>query len=297
MEFFMLKISYRTALTSLLLTPVIITLSSCSQTPKIPTESTETVVIEEPIKPAYIEVAQRDALVIGQKIWMNESSAKIEGLTSWNQGEHFASLGIGHFIWYPETNHRPYTETFPDLLIFLKERNYSIPLWLQNNRVNPWPTREAFLAAKDTPQMAELRQLMLDSIPDQVQFIIRRLENALPMMLQTLASEAEKTQVKTQFYRVAQTPQGVYALLDYVNFKGEGVALTERYQAQGWGLLQVLSAMTGNTASPLQEFANAADFVLTRRVQNAPAERHESRWLLGWRNRLKTYLEPLTAKN
>ncbi|OUD11760.1 hypothetical protein TPSD3_16865 [Thioflexithrix psekupsensis] len=254
-------------------------------------------VIAEPIKPAYIEVAQRDALVIGQKIWMNESSAKIEGLTSWNQGEHFASLGIGHFIWYPETNHRPYTETFPDLLKFLKERNYTLPVWLQNITVNPWPNREAFLAAKDTPQMTELRQFMLDSIPDQVQFIIRRLEQALPVMLQTLSNEAERALIKTQFYRVAQTPQGVYALLDYVNFKGEGVALTERYQEQGWGLLQVLSAMTGNTASPLQEFADAADVILTRRVQNAPAERQESRWLLGWRNRLKTYLEPLTAKN
>ena len=37
----------------------------------------------------------------GMKIWQNESGATVSGLTHWNEGEEFPSLGIGHFIWYP----------------------------------------------------------------------------------------------------------------------------------------------------------------------------------------------------
>ena len=32
----------------------------------------------------------------------------ISGLTSWNVGENFASLGIGHFIWYRKRPARPF---------------------------------------------------------------------------------------------------------------------------------------------------------------------------------------------
>ncbi|RYD29224.1 MAG: hypothetical protein EOP87_18635, partial [Verrucomicrobiaceae bacterium] len=38
---------------------------------------------------------------IGRKIWQNESGGTVNGLTAWNGGEGFPSLGIGHFIWYP----------------------------------------------------------------------------------------------------------------------------------------------------------------------------------------------------
>src|SRR5207244_9191098 len=91
--------------------------------------------------------------------------------------------------------------------------------------------------------------------------------------------------------RVAGTPQGCYALADYVNFKGEGVLHTERYRDQGWGLLQVLEGMheTGRGATAVEEFSRSAREVLIRRVQNAPAQRHESRWLSGWLQRVKSY--------
>src|SRR5205814_4282586 len=73
-------------------------------------------------------------------------------------------------------------------------------------------------------------------------------------------------------------------------FKGEGVLHTERYQGQGWGLLQVLEAMHGNSDSGApDEFARAARMVLTRRVQNSPVDRHESRWLTGWLRRVTSY--------
>ena len=104
------------------------------------------------------------------------------------------------------------------------------------------------------------------------------------------AAPHDRGNVQQQFERLARTPQGCYALVDYVNFKGEGVLHTERYLGQGWGLLQVLAAMHGasdNTA--VAEFTQAAKAVLIRRVQNAPAERHESRWLSGWIRRVTSY--------
>jgi hypothetical protein len=106
------------------------------------------------------------------------------------------------------------------------------------------------------------------------------------MLAAAPASEREK--IRTNFYRVATEPLGLYALMDYVNFKGEGISPTERYNGQGWGLLQVLETMP--TRGPaLPAFAEAADTVLTRRVKNSPPARNEAKWLPGWRNRLKTY--------
>ena len=47
-----------------------------------------------------IHLSRTDAAAIGSKIWQNECGGTVSGLTSWNAGEDFPSLGIGHFIWY-----------------------------------------------------------------------------------------------------------------------------------------------------------------------------------------------------
>ncbi len=112
--------------------------------------------MEEPPKPQYIQLAQRDANIIGQKIWMNEGSAKVENLTAWNKGEQFASLGIGHFIWYPPGVEEPYMETFPALIAFLQQQGVEIPLWLQTTFDAPWHSYEAF---KRLEQSAETQAL------------------------------------------------------------------------------------------------------------------------------------------
>ena len=111
-----------------------------------------------------------------------------------------------------------------------------------------------------------------------------------------MGSSAEKQKkLKRRFLEVANSfpPYGLYALIDYVNFKGEGTSSLERYNDQGWGLLQVLENMPqGSKTDSLQQFVNSAQQILTRRVDNAPAARNEARWLQGWSNRLKTYLPP-----
>jgi hypothetical protein len=239
-----------------------------------------------------ITISHGDALKVGKRVWQNECNGTISGLISWNQGEDFASLGIGHFIWYPKGGQGPFEESFPKLVSFVSNRGAKLPtllLGVGRGQPCPWNSRAEFLKAQNTVEMNQLRRFLVDTIDLQAQFLVSRLEAALPKML-TEAAPADRTNVQQQFERLSKTPQGCYALIDYVNFKGEGVLHTERYKGEGWGLLQVLEAMQGDSDSGApDEFARAAKVVLTRRVQNAPPDRHESRWLTGWLRRVNSY--------
>jgi hypothetical protein len=240
---------------------------------------------------AAVALSHGDALRIGRKIWQNECNGTIAGLTSWNEGENFASLGIGHFIWYPKNQRGPFEESFPKLVSFIASRGAELPALL--SRIGetpcPWNSRAEFLHAQQTPAMNQVRQFLANTVDFQAEFLIARLQNALPKMLAE-AAPSDRANVQQQFERMASTQEGCFALADYVNFKGEGVLHTERYQGQGWGLLQVLESMHGiEPATAVNEFSRSAKTVLKRRVQNAPPQRHESRWLSGWIQRVNCY--------
>jgi hypothetical protein len=233
-----------------------------------------------------------EATRIGEKIWQNECAGSMAGLTSWNEGENFASLGIGHFIWYPKGVPVVFEESFPKLVSFIAAHGAKLPaLLLAPHPLDcPWRTRTQFMAAQGSSEMRQLRRFLADTVDLQAQFMAARLQEALPKML-TAAPPPERARIEHQFSRVAATAHGCYALVDYVNFKGEGVLQTERYQGEGWGLLQVLSGMPAapDDASALNAFAASAANVLRQRVRNSPPARHESRWLPGWLNRVRTY--------
>ena len=236
-----------------------------------------------------IEVSPKEAQRIGQRVWQNECAGTIAGLTSWNDGENFASLGIGHFIWYPAGARGPFEESFPKFIAFARDHRASLPAWLADNAACLWNSRAEFRAAQGSPRLLELREFLSRTIDLQAQFLVARLESSLSKMM-AAANGAEAGNVRAQFERVGGSPGGAYALIDYVNFKGEGVLATERYHGEGWGLLQVLAGMHGTgPESALDEFARSAKTVLQRRVQNAPPERNESRWLPGWLHRVSSY--------
>src|SRR5438874_5618581 len=211
-----------------------------------------------------ITLSQSDALRIGKKIWQNECNGSVAGLTSWNEGENFASLGIGHFIWYPKGQRGPFEESFPKLVIFISSRGAKLPTLLLriDETPCPWNSRAEFLHAQHTPTMNQLRQFLANTVDFQAEFLIARLQNALPKMLAE-AAPSDRANVQQQFERLASTREGCFALADYVNFKGEGVLHTERYQGQGWGLLQVLESMHGTEpAMAVNEFSRSAKTVL-----------------------------------
>jgi hypothetical protein len=243
-------------------------------------------------KTIKILLTKQDLRKIGLAIFKNECNGKAKNLTHWNKGEHFASLGIGHFIWYPHSGIKPFKESFPDLLFFLKANHVTFPLWLDNLPDNecPWKNRDEFLAAENSYRMNSLRNFLKENFHLQSLFILKRLQHAYPKILSAAPSDSRE-HVMQQFIKIASSKEQLYALIDYVNFKGEGIKTSERYNSQGWGLLQVLVEMKSDGEEPdaLQEFSKAAENVLKRRVKNSPPERNEKRWLPGWKNRINSY--------
>jgi len=236
-------------------------------------------------------ISDAQAEHIGQLLWRNESGGTRDGLVAWNAGEEFPSLGIGHFIWYPEKYRGPFEESFPALVRYLSQNGVSVPAWLHG--ACPWPDRDTFLRIKNSHQVEELRSLLAASVGLQARFAADRLRAALPKILEATDPQL-RDHVRSRFAAVYAIPHGLYALMDYVNFKGEGVKPTERYQGHGWGLLQVLQTMPHRPAQTdasviMADFSDAAWHVLERRIRLSPPERGEQRWAAGWRNRCQTY--------
>ncbi len=238
---------------------------------------------------ANLKITNRELMIIADKIYENETGGKKWDLVSWNSGENFPSLGIGHFIWAksPGSNGR-FGESLPELVNFYRSKGIKVPKVLEQNRYSPWRSRTELLSKRDSGdrEIAELIDFFDRTRDTQVLYIFERLENSLEKMLE---ASYDKENLRYQFYRVANSPNGLYALIDYVNFKGEGLSTSGAYNHQGWGLRQVLENMKGRGEgkNALIEFSNSAKYILTKRVQNAP--KNESRWLAGWTKRTDTY--------
>ena len=230
---------------------------------------------------------------IGMKIWKNESGGKESGLTHWNVGEEFPSLGIGHFIWYPHGFDGRWTETWPEFVKFAQaRRSLNIPAVALLPDC-PWRGREEFQREFNGPALSELRRWLAATIELQTDFIMAKSRAALPKIMNA-APASRRAHIKDCYEKVATTVNGAYSLIDYVNFKGDGTNPREQYRGQGWGLMWVLKEMlpvpTGQAAA--REFAAAAKRCLDRRVQNSPPDRGEQRWTAGWHNRCNTYVAP-----
>ncbi len=142
--------------------------------------------------------------------------------------------------------------------------------------------------------MSGLRSWLAANVTLQTDFIIARSRAALGKILAAAPAD-ERTRIQANYRKVATTPQGTYALIDYVNFKGDGTNVSERYNGRGWGLMQVLGEMRDVPAGPAAatEFAAAAKRALSRRIANSPPARGEKRWEAGWHNRCETYARAL----
>ena len=236
-----------------------------------------------------LKISNSELLEIAEKIYKNETGGKRENLVVWNSGENFPSLGIGHFIWAKSSGSNGiFGESLPGLVQFYKEKGVELPKLLAENRFEPWSSRTELLDKKlnGDKDIEELINFFDKTRDIQVLYIFNRLQDSLEKMVK---ASPNGENIKNQFYRVANSKNGLYALIDYVNFKGEGIATSSSYNNQGWGLKQVLENMhgTSNGESAVSEFSDVAKEVLTNRVLNAP--RNETQWLVGWHNRVDTY--------
>ena len=230
---------------------------------------------------------------IGDQIYMNETGGNPKYLMYWSPSETFPSLGYGHFIWYPSNQPQKFDQTFPAMIQYYIDNKVEIPDWLrkQKNLGAPWSNRQAFERARRTNQFQQLKTLLVDTKALQTKFFFDRVRASIPDILDNV-SKADKARIKQNYNAVADTEGGWYPLIDYINFKGKGIKGTERYNGQGWGLLQVLKTMRPVQKGPqaLQEFSNAARAVLERRVRNKPSERH---FIRGWIKRTNTYAKSI----
>lgn len=244
-----------------------------------------------------IQLSQKQADYIAQKVWQNEGAGLDKYLIWWNKGEDFASLGIGHFIWFPKDHTERFREVFPMVVAFIQQKGVKMPSWLTPYSDFPWQSKAAFFEAKKkkTQRYKELFAFLKATMPYQAEFMADRLSKALPQMLETIDDTKKAELIKRRFYEVMHNQddsvneRGLYVLLDYTNFKGEGTLKSERYKGQGWGLLQVLEHMDDKEPNKQKAFAQSASRMLDRRIKNSPPKRGEERWRQGWNKRLDTY--------
>lgn len=248
-----------------------------------------------------LSISAEVAAKVGHQVWINESGASVDGLTAWNHGEDFPSLGIGHWIWFKAGGHPTFEESFPKLIAFIRAAGVKPPAWLDRQPVPPcpWPDKAEFTRQFNAPQLVELRRFLQATIPQQAQYLLQRAQDAVPRMLASLNDPAERQHVLTQLNRVVASSPDLYPLIDYVNFKGEGVSAKETMfdpptgRNQGWGTKWLLLEMKGTAEGPpaLAEFSRAAKAVLDRRIRNHPSSQ---RWQAGWHKRCDTYKRPLS---
>jgi len=170
-------------------------------------------------KDIFANISRSELNAIGEKIFKNEAGGVKSNLVYWNEGENFPSLGIGHFIWYKQGEPGIFEESFPQLVEFLKSKNVKLPKIMAENKYSPWKDRQELinLKTKKIPDtdIEELTNFLYDNKDLQIMFIFKRLEASLEKMI---AVSSNKENVRKQFYRVASSPNGLYPLIDYVNF-------------------------------------------------------------------------------
>lgn len=241
------------------------------------------------------QLSQNELQLIADKIFRNEGGGNYNNLVHWNDGEDFASMGVGHFTWYPAGRQARFGNTFPDLLTYMQTNGVQLPAWLHQARYQgaPWRSKTELMYAKQTGTVQELQSLLYQTRVLQAAYIVERARRAMPQLVNA-APQHSRTRVAQNLNAVANTPGGWYVLVDYVNFKGEGLNPYGGYKGQNWGLMQVLEEMQPSQPGQpaLHAFADAATRVLVRRVRNSPPARNEARWLAGWSNRINTYRYP-----
>jgi hypothetical protein len=222
---------------------------------------------------------------IADQIFKNEAAGNREMLAYWSPNEDFPSLGIGHFIWFPanasKARARFGADSFPQFLRFVTQQRVSLPPLLARlspGFVCPWPNRSAFQNMRSSDREALLKFLS-DTKHLQMKHILSRFMSAR----EAFKNGPDGTAIAAKIDAISQSPSGIYPVIDYVNFKGEGKSSDKT----SWGLWNVLAQMRSTSPDHAHKaFAEAAETVLRNRVNRHPGDRV---FLDGWTNRIQTY--------
>jgi hypothetical protein len=254
--------------------------------------------------PSEFKIEESEARRIAAKIFANEGGGKDDKLAEWDldasgKPEKVVSIGMGHFIWYPTGDKTPFHESFPDFMDYVKKSGFpakDIPEFLRKSPLgdSPWKTREQFQAywAKRNQKGSEANQFftfLKATKEQQKNFMPQRLVLALPNVFAatSLSGGDAKTQLPKVVADLMSSPAGRFAMVDYVNFKGDGSSPSENLNGVRFGLLQVFErlaekkAKSPNAKITSKDFGTAANEVLSKRPDY-------SKWP-GWPGRMLGY--------
>ena len=239
---------------------------------------------------------------IGERVYQNECAGQPKYLTYWGRGEAFPSFGIGHFIWHPKliesSADQKFIETFPAMVQFVSKTqeppNWLEDLSIQSEFVAPWSSKKEFDQAWSNDELQQLREWLLVTQSQQARFIVLSFQKRWLSETQSLTLNQQEI-IQQRLNKMMGFKKGLFAVIDYFNFKGVGVNQKEQYQKESWGLVSVLRTMDVSEKSSqdeyLEQFVMAAKKRLQLRIKLAPVERNEVRWLKGWEVRMDQYLK------
>jgi len=247
-------------------------------------------------------------LSLGYRMWHNYAGGTLEGLTKWDGSDadhQFMYLGIANNIWLPAGSSSMFQADWPTVAQELQDLGCKIKPWMLGDC--PWSSQEQFDADFNSKKMVWLRthlskkklvRAQAFSIAERLQ---RSMDPSAPDSLLNGLTADQSALVQKNFDLVAHCadPLGVYALIDYVNFKGEGrLDGSEKFNGEGWGLLQVLLNMqtpadgAGDVAI-MTAFVQSAKFTLCQRVINHKIQdpnNNDVQYLDMWVAHLNDYL-------
>ncbi|MBN2788720.1 MAG: hypothetical protein JXR69_00860 [Candidatus Delongbacteria bacterium] len=233
----------------------------------------------------FLNISSGKLDIIAEKIYQNECAGKREFLVWWSENEEFPSLGIGHFLWLPKGITVPFEATFTKFLDNCIYEDIEIPEFLNDYKDGCiWNSRDEFLDPINSGQVEELRTWLEGSKDIQTTFLYNRALNMLEDIIEY--DPATKIIIEKLLY----SDLGKFVVIDYINFKGSGLILSERYKNQGWGLLQVIQNLKFNP-NIIDAFIRSAVEVLELRIYNSPSKRNEKIFLKSWIKRFESYRE------
>lgn len=231
----------------------------------------------------FFDISPEQLNRIAEKIYQNECARKREYLVWWSENEEFPSLGIGHFLWLPNDLKVPFEPSFKKYLDVCIYDDIEIPEILRNyNDGCIWNNRNEFLDPKNSDQIEQIKNWLENTKNFQAEFLYQRALN----MLEDIIDYDPATRINIE--KLLAYNIGKFVVIDYINFKGSGLNFSERYNGQGWGLLQVLQGM-GFNPDPVDAFIKSAIEVLENRIKNSPPKRNEGVFLKGWIKRFESY--------
>ncbi len=132
---------------------------------------------------------------IADQIYKNETGGNPKYLMYWSPSENFASLGYGHFIWYPAGEPQKFDQTFPDMIQYYIDNKVNIPQWLkeQKDKGIPWANRKEFERARKTDKrFKELENIILNTKMLQTKFFFDRVVDAIPEIVKYVPRDKQQ---------------------------------------------------------------------------------------------------------